>query len=496
MSRRSQSFAGPPSRKTICAASAARVERAAERDRDVGLLHRDRVVDAVADEADLPPFRPEPLDVIGLVGGQDPGERSVHAQGFGERPRRRLMVPGEDRDVRDPATAEALDDVEDRGPDGGAELDRPGGPVVFGHHDHRVTLAVGLLQGVPDLGRRGDPFALEEPAAADADRLPLDADGDAGSDLVLRSVRVGEAQVEPPGLLPDRHRDRVVELPLGGGGEEQDAPGVNPSEAMIRPTSGRSRVRMAALSKTTVSISFIRSSARPSLTRDPLSAQRASELSIASGAAMRMPVPRSLWSNARRRPDPWWPARRPPDPGRGARPCRPAARPSAARRAGSPPFVEDPADRGRGGLAARGLDRDVGPARDHQRRGEHAIADALLGRGRFARHRVRIDHRHALDDVPVDRYDVAGVHDDEVPLPESVEGHLDLVAIAVQPGVIAAACRRRRAAFSGSCPASARPARGRRRDTSRAPPPGRSTSSRDSRRRRPRRARARRGASP
>ena len=65
------------------------------------------------------------------------------------------------------------------------------------------------------------------------------------------------------------------------------------SQAWMQPTSGRSRVSVPVLSKSTVSTSFMRSSARPSLMRMPLLAHSASELSIASGAAMRMPVPRS-----------------------------------------------------------------------------------------------------------------------------------------------------------------------------------------------------------
>ena len=73
-----------------------------------GLLERDRVVDAVADEADLAPFRLELRDVIGLVGGQDLGEVAVHAQRFGELPGRGLVVARDDRDVLDPALAQAL----------------------------------------------------------------------------------------------------------------------------------------------------------------------------------------------------------------------------------------------------------------------------------------------------------------------------------------------------------------------------------------------------
>ncbi len=55
---------------------------------------------------------------------------------------------------------------------------------------------------------------------------------------------------------------------------------------------------MPVLSNNTVSTSFINSSARPSLTRIPLLAQSASEESMAKGAAMRMPVPKSLLRTA------------------------------------------------------------------------------------------------------------------------------------------------------------------------------------------------------
>ena len=59
------------------------------------------------------------------------------------------------------------------------------------------------------------------------------------------------------------------------------------------PTSGRSRVSVPVLSNRTVSTLRINSSARPSLTRIPCCAHSVSDVSMASGAAMRMPVPRS-----------------------------------------------------------------------------------------------------------------------------------------------------------------------------------------------------------
>ena len=101
--------------------------------------------------------------------------------------------------------------------------------------------------------------------------------------------------------------------------------------AIIRPTSGRSRVSVPVLSKRTVSTSFISSSARPSLTRMPLLAQSASELSMASGAAIRMPVPKSLLSTATAPPGPSWPCRARRWSASESPPCRPAALPCAAR---------------------------------------------------------------------------------------------------------------------------------------------------------------------
>ena len=54
--------------------------RSAQRDRDVRLLERDRIVDAVADEADLAAFLLKRDHMVGLVGGQDLGEVAVHSQ--------------------------------------------------------------------------------------------------------------------------------------------------------------------------------------------------------------------------------------------------------------------------------------------------------------------------------------------------------------------------------------------------------------------------------
>ena len=122
------------------------------------------------DEADLAALVLELRDVVGLVGGQHLGEVAVHAQRLGELSGRGLVVARDDRDVLDPALAQAGDDLPDLGPDRRLQLDRAAQPVVHADHHHRVTLAVRLVEGLADFGRQLDPFHLHEPLAADADR--------------------------------------------------------------------------------------------------------------------------------------------------------------------------------------------------------------------------------------------------------------------------------------------------------------------------------------
>ena len=98
---------------------------APQRDRHVGLLEGDRVVDAVAHEADLPAFLLELLDVVGLVGGENLGEVAVHPQRLGQLAGRRLVVARDDRDVLDAPLAQPLDDLADLGPDRRVQLDAP-----------------------------------------------------------------------------------------------------------------------------------------------------------------------------------------------------------------------------------------------------------------------------------------------------------------------------------------------------------------------------------
>ena len=78
--------------------------------------------------------------------------------------------------------------------------------------------------------------------------------------------------------------------------------------------------------------------------------------------------------------------------------------------------IENLADLGRRRLAARHLDRDEDLAGDHHGGGEDAVADSLLGRSGLAGQGMLVDHRHPLDDVAVDRDDLAGMHDNDVTL--------------------------------------------------------------------------------
>ena len=208
------------------------------------------------------------------------------------------MVARDDRQVLDPPGTEPGDDLLHLGPDRRLQLQGAAELAVDADHHHRMAFEVRDFERLADLLRQLDPFHLHEPLAADPDGVPLDVDGDPVAHLVLGVVDLGSSRFLLLGLVEDGQGDRVVELPLGGGGELEDRSSRTRLAAMIRPTSGRSRVRVPVLSKRTVSISFISSRARPSLTRMPLLAQRASDESIARGAAIRMPVPKSELSTA------------------------------------------------------------------------------------------------------------------------------------------------------------------------------------------------------
>ena len=104
-----------------------------------------------------------------------------------------------------------------------------------------------------DHDRDGDLLQIHEPLAADADRLPLDLDCDPIADLVPGVVVGRQIQPQLLGAVENRQGNRMMKFTLGDRRELKDPLGREAGAAMIRPTSGRSWVKVPVLSKSTVS---------------------------------------------------------------------------------------------------------------------------------------------------------------------------------------------------------------------------------------------------
>ena len=81
---------------------------------------------------------------------------------------------------------------------------------------------MGVVERRFDFSRQRDTFDLHEAAAADTHPTPVDANGDAIANLVLRTVRRRQSQAQFPALLTDRARDRVMKPLLGCGRKAKD----------------------------------------------------------------------------------------------------------------------------------------------------------------------------------------------------------------------------------------------------------------------------------
>src|SRR5208283_2091975 len=103
---------------------------AAQGDRNVGLLQRDRVVDTVADEADFAALLLKFFDIVGLVGRQNLGEKTVHAELLGKSTGWRFLVAGNDRDVLDAPRAKSLDDLGHLWTNRGSQLQRAAEGII------------------------------------------------------------------------------------------------------------------------------------------------------------------------------------------------------------------------------------------------------------------------------------------------------------------------------------------------------------------------------
>ena len=85
------------------------------------------------------------------------------------------------------------------------------------------------------------------------------------------------------------------------------------------------------------------------------------------------------------------------------------------------------------GLAAGVLDDDAHFSRHHESRREHALADALFGRGRLAGEHGLIDHPQPFGDYAVHRDQLAGADDDDISLLHLLDRDLDLLIALRQP---------------------------------------------------------------
>ena len=307
---------------------------------------------------------------------------------------------------------------------------------IHAHHHHRVPLVVGIFQGVPHLLAHRQAFELHEPLAADPDGPPVDVDRDAVADLVLGVVGHRQLEVQLLRLVENGQGNGVMELLLGGGGEEQDlffgetVAGDDAADLGSFPGQGARLVEEDG-------IDLVHQLERPAvLDQDALAGtegQRGEHGQRGGhpdpGAEIAVEHGHCAGRAHRRQAD------RADAQGRDHGLVGQAFALVLGAQLVACRIVEDLADLGRGRLAARFFDRDQDLAGHQQGRGEDPIAHPLLGGGRFAGQGVLIDHRQALGDDPVDGDDLAGVDDDGVSGLQPVERNLHLDAVAIKPDV-------------------------------------------------------------
>ena len=407
---------------------------APQRDRDVGPLEGDRIVDAVADEADLAALGLEFADVVRLVGGQDLGEVPVHPEMLGQSPRGCVMVSGDDRDVLDAAGPEPGDDLDDLGPNRRLEFDPAAQAVVDGDKNHRVAERMSVLDRGRHIGWDLDAFHLDVPAASNPHQAALEPHGDAEAHLELAVV--DRRQVEPAvaSLVEDRQGDRVVKLLLGGRGESQHGCGI-PRPAGVDVSHFRPFPSQRPCLVEQHGVDLVHQIERPAVLDQDSAAgtqlQRTEHRQRGGHADAGAEVTVDDRDGARR------PQRREAQAAQGQhRDHGLVGQPLTGMLAGE--FVarrvgEDLADLGAGGFGTARLDGHEQLAGDEHGRGEDPLPGTLLGRCALPGQRVLVDHREPFGHDPVDRDHVAGVDDDHVAPGEGVERHLHLHAVLDHP---------------------------------------------------------------
>ena len=181
----------------------------AERDRDIGLPERQRVVDAVADKTDFVACGLQTLHMRCLVSWQCIGKVVVDPQVAGQFLGRLFLVSRDDIDLN-LASVQIGDDLRHLGSDRRFQFDRTCQVFVDRNHHDRMALAVRPLQQVCDRLWHRDSFHLYKTAAADPDLVTGDLGLQAVADDILGVVDRWQGQPLSLGGRHNRARDRVA----------------------------------------------------------------------------------------------------------------------------------------------------------------------------------------------------------------------------------------------------------------------------------------------
>jgi len=193
----------------------------ADRDADVGLRQRRRVIHTVADHRDPLALRLQRFDVTGLVGRKHLGKEPLDAERTGNGGSRARIVAG-DHHGFNAQLLEAPDGLLSRRLDGIRDRDQPGRLPINGNEHRRLAL-LGQCRRLRFQWRRVHSLVAHQLAVADEERAPVHhgTDAVAGDRLKLRCVgqagsplpraghdRLGQGVFGP--LLSRRHQPQQI----------------------------------------------------------------------------------------------------------------------------------------------------------------------------------------------------------------------------------------------------------------------------------------------
>ena len=230
------------------------VRAGADRDADVGLRERGRVVDAVAHHRDAPALRLQLGDLGCLVARQHLGDHFVDPELAGDALAVCAAVAGEHHgaDAERPGAAA----------DGAAAVSRGASAMAItaaarpsiADVDDRAALARELIGGARRRPSSAIPSRSSSRRVADGQAVAADTGQRAVPGTASNESARGSASPRSRCGHDDRLRQRVLALALGAGDEPQDFVLIEAVAVTIAvTTSGSPRVSVPVLSKTTVS---------------------------------------------------------------------------------------------------------------------------------------------------------------------------------------------------------------------------------------------------